>query len=200
MPYFQFKGGSTYTISYEGERDTRDKLADDGGTAQIFQFDRGCKFAFKFVEAPMIVAGKNQEFAEGAEQECIIKGDRYFSQITGVLCDGKELKQGTNYTVDNRNLSVVLSADFIKSLSLGEHTVRVCCDAGKSEPAIIKIGSKDNQEVLPDTGNDSKTEANTNNTVSPKSGDYSHTIAWCVLAVGMLLIISSVFVKYNRRK
>lgn len=131
---------------------------------------------------PEIIEGKGQSATEGEKKELTFRSNAAFSDFIRVELDGKTLDE-KNYTVKEGSTVVTLKADYVATLSAGEHTIGIVSTNGTATTTFTVKA---------------KTAAD-NDTDSPQTGDNSHMALWiAVLFVsGGALIITGI---YSRKK
>lgn len=131
---------------------------------------------------PEIIEGKGQSATEGEKKELTFRSNAAFSDFIRVELDGKTLDE-KNYTVKEGSTVVTLKADYVATLSAGEHTIGIVSTNGTATTTFTVKA---------------KTAAD-NDTDSPQTGDNSHMALWiAVLFVsGGALIVTGI---YSRKK
>ena len=106
-----------------------------------------------------------------------------FSDFIRVELDGKILDE-KNYTAREGSTIVTLKADYVASLSVGEHTIGIVSESGTAAAAFTV-----NAKAAADTG-----------TKSPQTGDNSHMALWMSLLFvsGGALIGTGMYSKRRR--
>ena len=117
---------------------------------------------------------------------------KYFADENGeneLELDGKTLDE-KNYTVKEGSTVVTLKADYVATLSAGEHTIGIVSTGGTAATTFtVNAKAVVNDDTNPDTGE----------TTSPKTGDHSMMWLWFVL----LFVSGTGIVKaavYSKRK
>ena len=97
--------------------------------------------------APTIVEGANGKHQSGANTELTFRSDASFEDFLSVSVDGKVLDEN-QYTLREGSILVTLKADYLSTLSVGQHTLGVTSASGTAEtvftitaaPAVVPTG------------------------------------------------------------
>ena len=139
---------------------------------------------------PEIIEGKGQSITEGEKKELSFTSGAAFGDFFRAQLDGKTLDE-KYYTVKEGSTVVTLKADYVATLSVGEHTIGIVSESGTATTTFTvnaKAGSTDSSQ----TG--------TNNTDSPQTGDNSPMTLWVALffVSGGLLTVTGAFGKKKK--
>ena len=134
---------------------------------------------------PEIIEGKGQSVTTGDKKELTFKSNAAFSDFIRVELDGKTLDE-KNYTVKEGSTVVTLKADYVATLSAGEHTIGIVSTNGTAATTFTV-----NAKTVVD-----------NDTKSSPTGDNSHMALWCALLFvsGAGVIGTTVYGKKKRAK
>ena len=134
---------------------------------------------------PEIIEGKGQSITAGEKKELTFKSNAAFSDFVRVELDGKTLDE-KNYTVKEGSTVVTLKADYVATLSVGEHTIGIVSESGTATTTFTV-----NAKAVVD-----------NDTNSPQTGDNSHIAFWIALLFvsGAGVIGITVYGKKKRAK
>lgn len=113
---------------------------------------------------PEIIKGKGQSIVAGENKEVSFTSNAAFSDFLWVELDGKTLDE-KYYTVKEGSTIVTLKADYVATLSVGEHTIGIVSTNGTATTTFTV---------------DDKATAD-NDTKSPQTGDNSHMALWIAL-------------------
>ena len=219
-----FKGFHTkYTgsaLNYDGT---------DGGIINETRFDyyTRCKYEFTFqyvkeeAEAKeyKVIEGANQTYTIDESKNATFRIDADYSLFTNKVYVDNKLVDSTNYDSKSGSTVITLKDEYLKTLSVGEHSLKVAFfNDGK---AITKFTIKEKQNEVPkdnkNTENTENTENNkneekqenknlTNNDVqndntnaNPKTGD-NIIVYVAVFAIALLGIIALILVNNAKRK
>ena len=135
---------------------------------------------------PEIIKGKGQSIVAGENKEVSFTSNAAFSDFLRVELDGKTLDE-KYYTVKEGSTVVTLKADYVATLSVGEHTIGIVSASGTATTTFTV---------------NAKPENNNN---SPQTGDNSHRALWFALLFvsgGLLTVtvIKGVETEQKRRK
>ena len=135
--------------------------------------------------SPEIIEGKGQSITAGEKKELTFKSNAAFSDFVRVELDGKTLDE-KNYTVKEGSTVVTLKADYVATLSVGEHTIGIVSESGTATTTFTV-----NAKAVVD-----------NDTNSPQTGDNSHIAFWIALLFmsGAGVIGITVYGKKKRAK
>ena len=220
-----FKG---FHMQFTGSALDYDDL--DGGIMLETRYDyyTRCKYEFTFQYVKEEAESKEYKFIEGTNQTYTIdesknatfRIDADYSLFTNKVYVDDKLVDSTNYDSKSGSTVITLKDEYLKTLSVGEHTLKVAfSDNGE---AITKFTIKEKQqnetqednkntENTENTGNTEKEEQPENNNVTnnnvqkdntstnPKTGD--NVIVYAVLfAIALLGIITLIIVNNTKRK
>ena len=152
------------------------------------ELSRTKKTTPKFVYAIIEGAGSNHQNKDS--KEITIKSNGKFDKFQGIKVDGN-LVDKSNYTAKSGSTIVTLKADYLNTLTIGEHKIAFVYDDGEVETEFKiteKNKSEDDKKVEQEEQNTSK--ENNNNTTTPKTDDLSNMGLWQVgLAVSGILFV-----------
>ena len=152
-------------------------FADENGTNEIKLDDTVTQKL-----PPEIIEGKGQSITAGEKKELIFRSNAAFGDFIRAQLDGKALDE-RYYTVKEGSTIVTLKADYVATLSAGEHTIGIVSESGTATTTFT-VKAK---------------AAADNNTKSPQTGDNSHMALWIALLFvsgGLLTVIGA----YSKRK
>ena len=133
---------------------------------------------------PEIIKGKGQSIVAGENKELSFTSNAEFSDFLRVELDGKTLDE-KYYTVKEGSTIVTLKADYVATLSVGEHTIGIVSTNGTATTTFT---------VKAKTTVDTDTD-------SPQTGGNSHMALWLavLLVSGGTLIVTTVVSKKRKR-
>ena len=131
---------------------------------------------------PEIIKGKGQSIVAGENKEVSFTSNAAFSDFLRVELDGKTLDE-KYYTVKEGSTIVTLKADYVATLSVGEHTIGIVSTNGTATTTFT---------VKAKTAVD-------NDTDSPQTGDNSRMALWIALLAASVFVLAATAV-YSKRK
>ena len=169
-----------------------------------------------------ILDGANTSWEQNSDGSLSIRGIREISKFVGVKVDGN-LVDVRNYTVKEGSTIVTLKADYLNTLSVGNHTFEIIwtdgtastrftvskSDSGSDEPKDNdgNNGKNDNTNNTPATATEDKNNNGTSGSqtddnqqiTAPKTGDNSHTVLWIsLLGVSLAGLLSMIYVRKKK--
>lgn len=169
-----------------------------------------------------ILDGANTSWEQNSDGSLSIRGSGAISKFLGVKVDGN-LVDVKNYTVKEGSTIVTLKADYLNTLSVGNHTFEIIwtdgtastrftvskSDSGSAEPKDNdgNNGKNDNTNNTPATVPEDKNNNGTSGSqtddnqqiTSPKTGDNSHTVLWIsLLGVSLAGLLSMIYVRKKK--
>ena len=168
----------------------------DGGIILETRYDyyTRCKYEFTFQYVKEEVSPKEYKFTEGANQiytideakNAIFRIDADFSLFDGKLYIDGILVDAKNYKAESGSTVITLNKEYVDTLSVGEHTIKVEFNDGGSATTKFEVKAK---QV-----NTEKTEDITN----PQTGDNIGT--YIILSIISVLGIATTIVINNKKK
>ena len=132
---------------------------------------------------PSIIEGSGQKWNTKSSENARFRSNAEFDEFRKVLIDGNEIAD-SNYTVSEGSTVVELKADYLKTLSAGEHTLSIVSKNGTANTTFT---------VVKDTA-----------TTSPRTGDTNSLALWIALLFisggvsgGILSLKKKKTAKYN---
>ena len=186
-----FKG---FHMQFTGSALDYDDL--DGGIMLETRYDyyTRCKYEFTFQYVKEEVSPKEYKFTEGANQiytideskNAIFRIDADFSLFDGKVYIDGTLIDAKNYKAESGSTVITLNKEYVDTLSIGEHTIKVEFSDGGSATTKFEVKAK---QV-----NTEKTEDITN----PQTGDNIET--YIILSIISVLGIAATVVINNKKK
>ena len=168
----------------------------DGGIMHETRYDyyTRCKYEFTFQYVKEEVSPKEYKFTEGANQiytideskNAIFRIDADFSLFDGKVYIDGTLIDAKNYKAESGSTVITLNKEYVATLSVGEHTIKVEFSDGGSATTKFEVKAK---QV-----NTEKTEDITN----PQTGDNIGT--YIILSIISVLGIATTVVINNKKK
>lgn len=200
----------------------------DGGILNETRFDyyTRCTYEFTFQYVKEEVIPKEYKFTEGANQTYTIdesknatfRIDADYSLFTNKVYVNNKLVDSTNYDSKSGSTVITLKDEYLKTLSVGEHTLKATfTDGGEATTKFIVKAKQQNIDMEDDkkTENEGRQEStnivNTNivndekdnniqkenNSMNPKTGD-TVIVYFVLFAISIVGIITLVMI--NRKK
>ena len=169
-----------------------------------------------------ILDGANTSWEQNSDGSLSIRGSGAVTKFVGVKVDGN-LVDVKNYTVKEGSTIVTLKADYLNTLSVGNHTFEIIwtdgtastrftvskSDSGSAEPKDNdgNNGKNDNTNNTPATVPEDKNNNGTSGSqtddnqqiTAPKTGDNSHTVLWIsLLEVSLAGLLSMIYVRKKK--
>ena len=142
---------------------------------------------YKFIE------GANQTYTIGKSENATFRIDADYSLFINKVYVDDKLVDSTNYDSKSGSTIITLKDDYLKTLSIGEHILKVAFSDGKE--VTTKFEVKEKQQIVETNNNEED-----NITTSPKTGD--NLLLYIVLSVISIIgIITFVItnIKKNRK-
>ena len=141
----------------------------------------------------VVVGGAEAVYEKGSESGLTFTVDGDYSLFQFVEVDGNVIDRA-NYEVKEGSTVVTLTKDYLQSLSVGSHTIRILYTDGKAATAPFTVWEESDEDDDDDqNGNADANAGSTDKAVSPKTGDTNRLeypaalLATClVLAAGLL--------------
>ena len=132
---------------------------------------------------PEITEGKGQSLNAGEKKELTFRSNAAYSDFIRLELDGKTLDE-ENYAKKEGSIIVTLKADYVATLSAGEHTIGIVSASGTATTTFTV-------KAKPAVDDDTK---------SPQTGDNSHILLWFELLFvgGGILTVTGVYSKKKK--
>ena len=143
-----------------------------------------------------ILDGANTSWEQNSDGSLSIRGSGEFSKFVGVKIDGN-LVDVKNYTVKKGSTIVTLKADYLNTLSVGNHTFEIIWIDGTAATRFTVIKSDSGSDEPKD--NDGNQTDDNQQITAPKTGDNSHTVLWIsLLEVSLAGLLSMIYVRKKK--
>lgn len=143
-----------------------------------------------------ILSGANSSHEEKAETSLTFKINGEYDKFKGIKIDDNEVDKA-NYIVKSGSTIVTLKADYLNSLTIGEHKI-----AFVYEDSEIETNFKITEKVVENTDTAEEKIVNNNektNPTTPDTGDNSNIMLWiCGLIVSGICFVT--LINWNTRK
>ena len=143
-----------------------------------------------------ILDGANTSWEQNSDGSLSIRGSGEFSKFVGVKIDGN-LVDVKNYTVKKGSTIVTLKADYLNTLSVGNHTFEIIWTDGTAATRFTVIKSDSGSDEPKD--NDGNQTDDNQQITAPKTGDNSHTfLLISLLGVSLAGLLSMMYVRKKK--
>ena len=143
-----------------------------------------------------ILDGANTSWEQNSDGSLSIRGSGAISKFVGVKVDGN-LVDVRNYTVKEGSTIVTLKADYLNTLSVGNHTFEIIWTDGTASTRFT-VSKSDSGSDEPKDNDGNQTDDNQQIT-APKTGDNSHTVLWIsLLGVSLAGLLSMIYVRKKK--
>lgn len=154
------------------------KVTDDFTIKDTIQIRVSCKVA-------------DVTYKIGADGTVTLRCTGVLSSFKGITVDGKALIQGKDYTAVSGSTIITFNADYLKTLSVGKHTVVMKYDSGDVEAGLTVIDRD------PDTANPDATAPDASN---PDAGDINGLVLWLAFMAACVLGFTGTAVHNKKKK
>ena len=154
--------------------------------------------------APKIIAGDGATVTQGEKKALSFTSDAAFDDFLRVEVDGKTVNE-SSYTVKSGSTVVTLNADYVATLSVGEHTLGIVSESGTAT-AKFTVNKKAEEVKNADTTTNNATQTTdlikNSDKKSPQTGDGSNLALWfaLLLASGGAVTLTTIASKKKRYK
>lgn len=131
----------------------------------------------------------------GADGTVTLRCTGVLSSFKGITVDGKALIQGKDYTAVSGSTIITFNADYLKTLSVGKHTVVMKYDSGDVEAGLTVVGEDKNG--YPDASNPDSTAPDASN---PDAGDNSRLVLWLAFLAACVSGLTGTAVHNKKKK
>ncbi len=146
-----------------------------------------------------ILDGANTSWEQNSDGSLSIRGSGEVSKFVGVKVDGN-LVDEKNYTVKEGSTIVTLKADYLNTLSAGNHTFEIIWTDGTASTRFTVSKSDSGSDEPTDNNGTSGSQTDDNQQITaPKTGDNSHTGLWIsLLGVSLAGLLSMIYVRKKK--
>nr|WP_159435945.1 LPXTG cell wall anchor domain-containing protein [Roseburia sp. 831b] len=137
-----------------------------------------------------ILDGANSSWTQNTDGSLVIRGSGEISKFQSVKVDGVII-DAKNYTVTEGSTIITLSADYLKTLSVGSHTIELVWTDGSTSTNFNIVKN------TADTGSNN-TDENTQSVTSPQTGDNSNPALWTTLLLASFAGLAGMFAKRKK--
>ena len=146
-----------------------------------------------------ILDGANTSWEQNSDGSLSIRGSGELSKFVGVKVDGN-LVDEKNCTVKEGSTIVTLKADYLNTLSVGNHTFEIIWIDGTASTRFTVSKSDSGSDEPTDNNGTSGSQTDDNQQITaPKTGDNSHTGLWIsLLGVSLAGLLSMIYVRKKK--
>ncbi|MBQ8025710.1 MAG: hypothetical protein IJ259_04750, partial [Oscillospiraceae bacterium] len=193
------EGEKTYTCTVCGEKKTE--------VIPKLEPEKPDEPATEDVEYVFTTAETGFQVKQGEELVVTIKrtenDEQTYERFTGVQIDGQTVDPA-NYTTQKGSVIITVNADYVKTLTPGQHTIRALFNDGDAEHGLTVAadpGTPGTPENKGSGDNASGTKDNTKTPDTPKTGDESNLSLYVlIMAFSLTALIALVAVEVNKKK
>ena len=131
---------------------------------------------------PVIIKGDKATVSADEKKELSFTSDAIYEDFIRVEVDGKTVDE-SNYTVKSGSTIVTLNADYVASLSEGNHTLSIVSTSGTAT-AGFTINKKETETVE----------------ITPKTGDKNYPVFWISMFTCSIMALGFVAVTGRRKR
>ena len=199
--HMQYTGSA---LDYEG---LDDQIASGGIVLEIrTDYYTRCKYEFTFQYVKEEVSPKEYKFTEGVNQtytideskDAMFRIDADYSLFTNKVYVDDNLLDIENYESKEGSTIVTLKDSYLKSLSIGEHTLKVVFSDGITSKTKFIIKEKEQNETKNNIVSIIDETKSNGNSLNPKTGDNITT--YITLFIISLLGITASVITNNKKK
>lgn len=161
----RIKGGATAS-SCTADSVSFPVAFEDEGSGMYISMLVEYKTAQAPVQTPEIVSGANSAWEQASGSGLTITSNAAFANFVKVQVDGKDL-DASNYTVKEGSTIVTLNADYLKTLSVGKHTISIVSTTGTATTEFTVASAQTGSNTTQQPSNNGTAGTST----SPKTGD-----------------------------
>jgi hypothetical protein len=193
------EGEKTYTCTVCGEKKTEvipklePEKPDDPATEDVEYIFTTAETGFQVKQGEELVVTIKR--TENDEQT--------YERFTGIQIDGQTVDPA-NYTTQKGSVIITVNADYVKTLTPGQHTIRALFNDGDVEHGLTVAadpGTPSTPENKGSGDNASGTKDNTKTPDTPKTGDESNLSLYVlIMAFSLTALIALVAVEVNKKK
>lgn len=195
----------------------------DGGIILETRYDyyTRCTYEFTFQYVKEEVSPKEYKFTEGANQiytideskDATFKIDADYKLFANKIYVNNKLLDVSNYNSKSGSTIIILKDEYLKTLSIGKHTLKVAFSDGKNAVTNFEIKSKQANINVDNNNENNEEQENSiinnnaestniqkeNNSTNPKTGD-NVIVYFALFTITILLIITLVIINNKKRK
>lgn len=150
-------------------------------------------------EEHKFLEGENQTYTKDESKNAMFRIDADYSLFTNKVYVDDNLLDIENYESKEGSTIVTLKDSYLKSLSIGEHTLKVVFSDGITSKTKFIIKEKDKSEIKKDTINTIEETKSNGNSLNPKTGDNITTYI-TLFIISVLGIVASVITNNKKKR
>ena len=150
-----------------------------------------------------ILDGANSDWKQNTEETITIRGNGDFSKFVGVKIDGNTI-DAKNYTAKEGSTIIILTTDYLKTLSIGTHTFEIVWTDGSASTNFTVSKNDSGSETPKDDdknkNDDSGSQTGDNqNITAPQTGDNSHPTLWIsLLGASLIGLLATLYMRKKK--
>ena len=150
-----------------------------------------------------ILDGANSDWKQNTEETITIRGNGNFSKFVGVKIDGNTI-DAKNYTAKEGSTIIILTTDYLKTLSIGTHTFEIVWTDGSASTNFTVSKNDSGSETPKDDdknkNDDSGSQTGDNqNITAPQTGDNSHPTLWIsLLGASLIGLLATLYMRKKK--
>lgn len=149
---------------------------------------------------PSITGGQNEKWTQGSANELIFTSNAPLSEFISVTIDGQIVDE-KNYVKEEGSTIIKLKADYLSTLSAGNHTISINSTSGSATTAFTIEETATNSSGATTTSSGATTEVSPD-VESPKTGDNNNLFLWTTLLCisGFAIFGTCIYSKKEKNK
>lgn len=150
---------------------------------------------------PSITGGQNEKWTQGSANELVFTSNAPLSEFISVTIDGQVVDE-KNYVKEEGSTIIKLKADYLSTLSAGNHTISINSTSGSATTAFtIEETATNSSGVTTEVSPDSTTAVSPD-VESPKTGDNNNLFLWTTLLCisGFAIFGTCIYSKKEKNK
>lgn len=150
-------------------------------------------------EEHKFLEGENQTYTKDESKNATFRIDADYSLFTNKVYVDDNLLDIESYESKEGSTIITLKDSYLKSLSIGEHTLKVVFSDGITSKTKFIIKEKDKSEIKKDTINTIEETKSNGNSLNPKTGDNITTYI-ILFIISVLGIVASVITNNKKKR
>ena len=181
----------------------------NGGILNEIRTDYYTRYIYEFTsqyvkeevnpEEHKFLEGENQTYTKDESKNATFRIDADYSLFTNKVYVDDNLLDIESYESKEGSTIITLKDSYLKSLSIGEHTLKVVFSDGITSKTKFIIKEKDKSEIKKDTINTIEETKSNGNSLNPKTGDNITTYI-TLFIISVLGIVASVITNNKKKR